>query len=136
MQEADYERYLRAFNGRDYDALVAFFTEDVTLEVNGEAMRGRQGIRDFYAMFHELVRETVTLRNFYPDDRAAMANVMIRFEGIGDLTQQMLDERGYGTMTPVPKGADFEIEFFIRYIQNDEGLIERIKCAVFEPLTA
>ena len=131
MTRADYERYVAAFNARDYDTLFSFFAEDVVLDAGG-VMRGKQVIRDFYRFFHEHVRETVTLLHFYPDDQAAMADVMIRFEGLKDLTQDMLDARGIGHMTPVPKGGSVDIEFFIQY-QQQGPLIRHIKGAVFTP---
>jgi hypothetical protein len=133
MDRADYERYVAAFNGPDYDALLQFFADDVALEAGGPAMRGKQAIRDFYGFFHRHVREIVTILNFYPHETAPMADVLIRFEGIGDLTQAMLDERGYGHMTPVPKGGAVELEFFIQYEQGADGLIHRIKGCVFFP---
>jgi hypothetical protein len=133
MDRADYERYVAAFNGPDYDTLLQFFAEDVVLEAGGPAMRGRQAIRDFYAFFHAFVRETVTILNFYPHETAPMADVLIRFEGIADLTQAMLDERGFGYMTPVAKGSAIELEFFIQYEQGADGLIHRIKGCVFVP---
>jgi hypothetical protein len=129
----DYRDYVAAFNGRDYDALCAFFAPDVVLEIEGMAIRGRQGIRDFYAFFHAHVRETVTLRRFIPGPDAAFAHVSILFEGFSDLTQKMLDERGYGRMTPVPAGGSVSIDFFILYEQGSDGLIHRIRGTVFTP---
>ena len=138
MDRADYERYVAAFNAPDYDApdydaLFVFFADDVRLEVSGHAMRGKQEIRAFYQFFHAYVRESVTILNFYPSATAAMADVLIRFEGMSDLTQAMLDAGGYGHMTPVPKGGAVEIEFFIQYEQGSDGLIHRIKGCVFVP---
>lgn len=133
MDRADYERYVAAFNGPDYDTLLQFFHDDVRLEVGGHAMRGKAAIRGFYEFFHAHVRESVTILNFYPSDTAAMADVLIRFEGKSDLTQAMLDARGYGHMTPVPAGGAVDIEFFIQYEQRADGLIHRIKGCVFVP---
>ena len=133
MQRSDYERYVAAFNGPDYDTLLAFFADDVVLEAGGPAMRGKDAIRAFYAFFHRHVRESVTILHFYPHDTAPMADVLIRFEGIEDLTQAMLDARGHGHMTPVAKGSAVELEFFIQYAQGADGLIHRIKGCVFFP---
>jgi hypothetical protein len=133
MNRSDYDRYVAAFNGPDYDTLMLFFADDVVLEVGGHAMRGKSEIRGFYAFFHQHVREIVTILDFYPSDTAPMADVLIRFEGMTDLTQAMLDERGYGHMTPVPAGGAVELEFFIQYQQAADGLIHRIKGCVFMP---
>jgi hypothetical protein len=133
MTRSDYERYVAAFNGPDYDALMRFFADDVVLEVGGHAMRGTSEIRSFYAFFHQYVREIVTILDFYPSDTAPMADVLIRFEGMKELTQAMLDERGYGHMTPVPAGGAVDLEFFIQYQKGSGGLIHRIKGCVFMP---
>ena len=133
MTEDDYRRYVKAFNSRDYDALMAFFTDDVKLEVAGYAMRGKQGIRDFYRFFHDYCRETVNLKRFYESDEAAVADVVIRFEGLKDLTPELLREHATDRMTPVPKGGVAEVEFFIMYHLTPEGLIHHIRATTFEP---
>ena len=132
MTEADYACYLAAFNGRDYDALHAFFADDVVLETVGYALRGKHGIRRFYAFFHDHVRETVRLRRFAAADGIAFADVIIRFEGLKALSAQRLVDEGYARLTPVPAGAVVEIGFFIAYEFDARG-ITRIRCAVLEP---
>jgi hypothetical protein len=36
-------------------------------------------------------------------------------------------------MTPIPVGVTVDVEFLIRYILNDQGLIRHIKGAVWVP---
>lgn len=132
----DYRRYVDAFNARLYDRLMSFFAEDVVLEIATHRICGRQGIKDFYAFFHAHVRETVTeVRHFMSGRGASFADVVIRFEGIDGLTAEMLAERGYERMTPVPAGGKVEIEFFIVYETPGGGPITHIRGAVFEPAT-
>lgn len=135
MNIDDYKRYVKSFNSRDYDKLTAFFTEDVVLEVSSMTIKSKQGIRDFYeTFFHVNVSEEVTsISQFFEGAEASFANVIINFKGINEVTQEMLDERGYGRMTPIPAGGEVDLEYFILYYNNPDGLIYHIKAAVFEP---
>ena len=133
MNQQDYERYIAAFNARDYDGLLAFIHEDVAMESAGYLIRGHAGIRRLYAFLHHYVRETVALRHFLPGNGIDFADVMIRFEGIKTLSAQRLREEGYERMTPVPAGGVVDIEFFITY-ESERGKITRIRCAVAEPV--
>lgn len=131
MQENDYHRYIRAFNGRDYAALEDFFADDFALENAGFRVQGKDAFREFYRFFHDYCRETVTLKRFFNGDGAFVANVVIRFEGIKDLSPEVLAEKGYSGMTPVPLGATVDVEFLILYELNACGLIQHIKGAVY-----
>jgi hypothetical protein len=136
MDAADYDRYLKAFNARDYATLETFFADDFALETGGFLVKGKPAFRKFYAFLHSYFKETVSLNHFFPGERAAAANVTIRFEGMKDLTQEILTEAGYPQMTPVPKGASVDVHFLIVYEQRADGLIQRIKGAVFIPAAA
>lgn len=133
MIEKDYHRYIEAFNARDYTALETFFADDFALENAGFIIKGKKAFREFYAFFHAYCVETVTFKGFYPGKNAFIANVVIRFEGIEDLSPKVLEEKGYQGMTPIPKGGAADVEFFIQYSLNNEGLIQYIKGAVFIP---
>jgi len=131
--EADYLRYVAAFNARDYATLETFFADDFALENAGFRVQGKQGFRDFYAFFHSYCRETITFKGFYPGREGFVANVVIRFEGLADLTQEVMAEAGYAGMTPVPKGATVDVEFIILYLLNAQGLVQHIKGAIWIP---
>jgi hypothetical protein len=133
MTEDDYHRYIAAFNARDYDTLETFFADDFVLENAGFAVRGKPSFRAFYAFFHEFCREEVEFCEFFPGKNGFVANVVIHFTGLKELSQQELDTRGYPGMTPVPVGVSVPVEFYIHYILNDEGLIRYIKGAVWVP---
>lgn len=143
MQEADYHRYIKAFNARDYSALEAFFADDFALENAGFRVEGKKAFREFYAFFHEFCREEVIFKGFFPQATSEegesyaggsfMANVVIRFTGIKELSQDVLDAKGYSGMTPVPVGVSVNVEFYIHYIFNSNGLIQFIKGAVWVP---
>lgn len=133
MNEADYHRYIAAFNARDYDTLETFFSDDFVLENAGFAVRGTQAFRDFYAFFHEFCAEQVEFREFFPGRQGFVANVVIHFSGLKSLSPQVLADRGYPGMSVVPKGVTVPVEFYIHYQLNDAGLIRYIKGAVWVP---
>jgi hypothetical protein len=131
--EQDYLRYLSAFNNKDYAALEEFFADDFALENAGFIVKGKPAFREFYRFFHTYCKETVTFKGFYPGNDGFVANVIIRFEGIDDLTPDILEQKGYPGMTPVAKGSVVDLEFLIQYLLNDDGLIQHIKGAVYFP---
>ena len=133
MTEDDYHRYIAAFNARDYATLETFFADDFVLENAGFAVRGKPAFREFYAFFHDYCREEVVFRGFYPGRQGFVANVVIRFTGTRELSQAVLDARGYPGMTPVPVGVTVDVEFLILYLLNDDGLIQHIKGAIWIP---
>lgn len=135
MTEDDYHRYITAFNARDYDKLETFFADDFALENAGFRVEGKPAFRDFYAFFHEYCREEVIFRGFYPGIAGFVANVIIRFTGVKDLSQDVLDARGFPGMNVVPRGVAVDVEFLILYQMNADGLIQHIKGAVWEPAT-
>ncbi len=133
MNEADYHRYIAAFDARDYDTLETFFTDDFVLENAGFAVRGKTAFREFYRFFHEFCREEVEFKEFFPGQTGFVANVVITFTGLKELTQAELDRRGYPGMTAIPVGISVPLEFYIHYLLNDEGRIHYIKGTVWEP---
>ena len=133
MTEEDYHRYIAAFNARDYAILETFFADDFVLENAGFAVRGKAAFREFYSFFHEFCREEVIFREFFPGKSGFVANVVIRFTGLKELSQEVLDAKGYPGMTPVLVGVSIDVEFYIHYLLIEDGLIEHIKGAVWVP---
>ena len=70
---------------------------------------------------------------FFPGKDGFVSNVVIRFTGQKALSQEVLDAKGYPGMTPVPVGVSVDVEFYIHYILNADGLIQYIKGAVWVP---
>ncbi|MFO1400758.1 MAG: nuclear transport factor 2 family protein [Steroidobacteraceae bacterium] len=136
MTEADYLRYLKAFNARDYAAMETFFADDFALENAGFIVKGKAAFREFYRFFHAYCRESVRFKGFYPGKGGCVANVVIAFEGIADLTPAILADKGYPGMTPVAKGSRVELEFLILYELDAAGLVRHIKGAVYVPAAA
>ncbi len=69
----------------------------------------------------------------FPGQQGFVANVVITFTGLKELSQAELDRRGYGGMVPVPVGMSVQVEFYIHYLLDDAGLIRYIKGAVWVP---
>lgn len=133
MTEDDYHRYIEAFNARDYDRLETFFADDFALENAGFRVEGKPAFRAFYAFFHQFCREEVIFREFFPGKNGFVSNVVIRFTGEKDLSPDVLAEKGYSGMTPVPVGVSVDVEFYIHYMLNADGKIQYIKGAVWVP---
>lgn len=133
MTEADYHRYIEAFNARDYAALESFFAEDFALENAGFRVQGKPAFREFYAFFHEYCREEVIFKAFFSGEHGFVSNVIIRFTGLKELSPEVLAAKGYSGMTPVPVGMSVDVEFYIHYLLNADGLIRYIKGAVWVP---
>lgn len=133
MTPDDYQRYLKAFNARDYAVLETFFADDFALENAGFRITGKPAFRAFYAFFHEYCREEVEFREFFAGESGFVANVVIRFTGLKDLSAEVLAEKGFSGMNVVPAGVTVDVEFYIHYVLNAEGLIQYIKGAVWVP---
>jgi len=133
MTEDDYHRYIAAFNARDYATLETFFADDFALENAGFRIEGKPAFREFYAFFHAYCREEVIFKGFYPGKDGFVANVVISFTGLQDLSPEVLAEKGYSGMTPVPAGVSVDVEFLILYLLDANGLIRFIKGAVWVP---
>ena len=78
----------------------------------------------------------VIFKGFYPGKDSFVSNVVIRFTGLKDLSPELLKEKGYEGMTPVPSGVTVDIEFLILYQLDAAGKIEFIKGAVLVPASA
>ena len=61
MTREDYERYVEAFNARDYDIVFDFYAENPRLAFFGIEITTREQLREFYTFLHRYVRETMTV---------------------------------------------------------------------------
>jgi hypothetical protein len=126
---ADYDRYLAAFNARDYAAVLRFFTPDVILHTEGYAIRGHAGIKRFYDFLHAYVREEIEARRTGAGPGVFFADVVMRLTGVRALSQDVLDAHGFSRFTPAPQGASVEVPLLIVY-ELDGELVREIRCAV------
>ncbi len=101
MTREDYDRYVAAFNARDYDAVFDFYAENPRMAFFGVEIRTREQLRDFYTFLHGYVRETVTVERFACERRARRGGRRgARWRPSKDLTREALDARGPGAVLP------------------------------------
>ncbi len=131
MDQQAYRAYLDCFNRRDYDGVLAHFSDDPEIGFAGYAFRGRETIRAFYAFFHDHVTETIAIRRFVSDADMIAIEAVVRLEGRKDLTHAALEARGLGRLVPLAAGQIVEIPQFIHYHLRD-GKFTHALCAVFE----
>ena len=129
MTREDYERYVSAFNARDYDAVFDFYAENPRMAFFGVEIRTREELRAFYSFLHTYVKETVTIERFAGSDELAAVEGIVRVEGIADLTRETLDARGLDQFFPIARGEVQEMRQYIHYHLRN-GKIESVGCAM------
>jgi hypothetical protein len=58
---ADLQKYLTHFNNKDYEQQIAYYAPDVVYKVGSLTLTSSRQIADFYADFHQYVKEHVEL---------------------------------------------------------------------------
>ena len=129
MTREDYDRYVAAFNARDYDAVFDFYAEHPKMAFFGIEITSRDQLKDFYGFMHRYVKETVTVERFAGSDELAAVEAIVRIEATDDLTREILDARGMGQFFPIGKGEVQEMRQYIHYHLKD-GKIESVGCAL------
>ena len=129
MTRDDYERYVAAFNARDYDAVFDFYAENPRMAFFGIEITNRQQLRDFYSFLHQYVRETVVIEKFASSEELAAVEGIVRIEGLRDLTREILDANGMQQFFPVAQGEVQEMRQYIHY-HLENGKIVTVGCAI------
>src|SRR5690606_35221591 len=78
MTREDYDRYVAAFNARDYDAVFDFYAENPRMAFFGIEITTREQLRDFYTFLHAHVHETVTVERFASSEELAAVEALVR----------------------------------------------------------
>ena len=129
MTREDYDRYVAAFNSRDYDAVFDFYAENPRMAFFGIEITSREQLKDFYGFMHGYVTESVTVERFAGSDELAAVEAIVRIEATDDLTREVLDARGMDQFFPIAKGEVQEMRQYIHYHLNN-GKIESVGCAL------
>jgi hypothetical protein len=129
MTREDYDRYVAAFNARDYDAVFDFYADNPRMAFFGIEITTRDQLKDFYGFMHRYVRETVTVERFAGSDEFAAVEAVVRIEATDDLTREILAARGMEQFFPIAKGEVQEMRQYIHYHLKD-GKIESVGCAL------
>lgn len=129
MTREDYERYVAAFNARDYDTVFDFYDENPRMAFFGIEIRTREQLRSFYSFLHAHVRETVTVERYAGSEELAAVEGVVRIEAFRDLTREALDARGMEQFFPIAAGQVQELRQYIHY-QLKDGKITSVGCAI------
>ncbi len=114
---ADLEQYLGHFNAKRYDQQIAYYAPDVVYKVGSLTLTSPQQIADFYAEFHQHVKERVDLVQIAIDGETVAAVMHAVFEPFRDYVRNGLSYK---------VGTTAEIVSFVFYRLKD-GLIHRIR---------
>ena len=129
MSRADYDRYLAAFNAKDYDAICDFYAEPMDMDFFGVHLCSRADMKRFYGFLHSYVKESVTVRNFASSDTLTAVDAIVRVEGFRDLDAQALAANGCAQFFPIKAGEVQQMRQFIFYTMR-AGRIAKVECAI------
>jgi ketosteroid isomerase-like protein len=129
MNRADYDRYLAAFNAKDYEAVCDFYAEPMNMSFFGVDIRSRADMKRFYSFLHSHVHESVTVNNFASSDTLTAVDAVVRIEAYRDLTRETLEANGCGGLYPIMAGEVHALRQLIFYTIRD-GKIARVECAM------
>jgi ketosteroid isomerase-like protein len=125
MDRARYERYLAAFNGKDYDTLGEFYADDVEFvlsEERGLKFHGREAILDLYRPFHTAVDERVEIVKFADGGDFLAVEVDAEFRPIPGTTQDVID---------LPPGKVLKVTTFAFYDLGPDDRFTRIRAGSY-----
>ena len=132
MNRADYDRYLAAFNARDYDAVADFYHEPIRMDFFGVRIDSRAALKKFYGFLHSHAIESVSVRNFVASETLTAVDAIVRLEAYRDLDAAALAAEGLGQFFPIRKGEVQELRQFILYTMRD-GKIAKVECSLGPP---
>ena len=130
MNRAGYERYLAAFNAKDYDGVCDFYAEPMNMDFFGVSIKSRDDMKRFYGFLHAYVKESVTVRNFASSETLTAVDAVVRIEAYRDLTAETLAAGGCAAFFPIKAGEVQELRQFIFYSIGEGGKIDRVECAM------
>jgi ketosteroid isomerase-like protein len=129
LDRAAYDRYLAAFNARDYDAVADFYVDPPSMEFFGIKITSRQELKQFYAWLHDNIDENVRVLNFAASETCTAIDAIVRITANKDLTREALDGKGATGFFPITAGDVQDIRQFIFYTTRG-GKIEKVECAL------
>ncbi|WP_088185325.1 nuclear transport factor 2 family protein [Sphingobium sp. Z007] len=129
MDRADYDRYARAFNDRDYDTVFDFYAPGASIRFFGVDLSTREAFKRFYTFLHAHVIETLTIERFASSADLVALEGIIRVEGTKDLDAATLASQGLDQFAPIMKGQVQEMRQYIHYHVAD-GKFTSVGCAI------
>ena len=113
----DLEQYLGHFNARRYEQQVAYYAADIIYQVGSLTLTSPQQIADFYADFHQCVKERVEIVQVAIDGDTVAVALRAVFEPFKDYVRNGLSFKA---------GITQDIVSFVFY-RLKEGRIHRIR---------
>jgi hypothetical protein len=129
MNRADYDRYLAAFNSKDYEAVCDFYREPMAMSFFGVDIKSREDMKRFYSFLHSYVHESVSVQNFASSNTLTAVDAIVRIEAYRDLIAETLAANGCAAFHPIKAGEVQELRQFIFYTIHD-GKIVTVECAL------
>ena len=114
---ADLEAYVGHFNARRYEQQIAYYADDIVYKVGNLTLTSPRQIADFYADFHQSVRERVEIIELAVDGDTVAVVLHAVFEPFRDYVRNGLQFQ---------VGAPRDIVSFAFYRLKD-GKIRRIR---------
>jgi predicted SnoaL-like aldol condensation-catalyzing enzyme len=114
---ADLQKYLTHFNSKQYEDQIAYYAPDVVYKVGTLTLTSPRQIADFYADFHQYVKEHVEIVQLAIDGDSVAVALHSVFEPFKDYVRHGLTFK-VGTTTDI-------VSFVFYRLQN--GRIHRIR---------
>lgn len=132
MTREEYLKYAEHFNKKEYDAVVDYFTPDVTVEYYDSAtdpnsiartLYGREAFIDNYRALHEMVREVLEVREYFSTDKLIFVELYTEFHAFKDSPAS--------TSRPARKKGEITIMTNWVLYDLEDGKMKRIRIAHF-----
>ena len=85
MPAFNFPEYIAAFNSGNDDAMCGrYFTEDFVMRTADRLVEGRAGMREFFRLVHDGVREILRPQIVTQDEHSLQAEIDIDFHALAD----------------------------------------------------
>jgi SnoaL-like protein len=122
VDETSFRAYIGHFNRAEYDELVRYFADDVTLSFpDGRTLEGRDGIVAFYTPIHQAVQEILEIAFLMLDERHIAVELYTEFHAKEDFP-------GFPTR-PLKAGDVLRFTSFVHYDLDEDDRFRRIRVA-------
>ncbi|MCL6251576.1 nuclear transport factor 2 family protein [Altererythrobacter sp. KTW20L] len=118
-----FDRYVAAFNARDYAGFGAYYAPQVDFQGQAAKLTGGQAIMDFYGRIHAQVDETVEVLAFVGSPGLVAAELLTTLVSRGDWP--------HFPNGPMTAGERRQSRNFAFYDIDENGLFTRIRTANF-----
>jgi hypothetical protein len=124
MTESEFLKYIGHFNGAEYDELVRYFADDVTLSfANGTTLEGRDGIVAFYTPIHKSVQEILEIDFLLVAEKGIAVELYTEFHAKEDFPDFPGRE--------LKKGDVLRFTSFVHYDLDEDDRFKRIRVASY-----